>query len=279
MTTALRICLLSALGGVLVAPIGLRLLRRRFDPFEPIVLFGIAYGVMFVVRPAAMIATHHLAYNGPRTSTDVSATFTKMLVLALIGAVAFVAAYEAPLGGRLASGWRGLGDLAAPASLSVHSRSASRRRLVRRVSRLLLRPLEPVADLPRPDNRAFPQPRRDDVLPLVLVLPARSSDAPPRCGGARAPAQGAPDRRTRSRRPLPAQDGAAGFPDRDSSPRRRRARLRLPQARQEAVGRRPGCIRADRSRGFGVPLGPARPQALAARASHRRSSGPRVRTG
>jgi hypothetical protein len=113
-TTALRICLLSAMGGVLVAPIGLRLLRRRFDPFEPIVLFSVAYGVMFVVRPAAMIATHHLAYDGPRTSTDVSATFTKMLVLALLGAVAFVAAYEAPLGGRLASGWRGLGDLGAP---------------------------------------------------------------------------------------------------------------------------------------------------------------------
>jgi hypothetical protein len=106
--------LLSAMGGVLVAPIGLRLLRRRFDPFEPIVLFSVAYGVMFVVRPAAMIATHHLAYDGPRTSTDVSATFTKMLVLALVGAVAFVAAYESPLGGRLASGWRGLGDLGAP---------------------------------------------------------------------------------------------------------------------------------------------------------------------
>ena len=37
-----------------------------------------------------------------------------MLVLALLGGAAFVAAYEAPLGGRLASGWRGLGDLAAP---------------------------------------------------------------------------------------------------------------------------------------------------------------------
>jgi hypothetical protein len=37
-----------------------------------------------------------------------------MLVLALLGAVAFVVAYEAPLGGRLASGWRGIGDLSAP---------------------------------------------------------------------------------------------------------------------------------------------------------------------
>jgi hypothetical protein len=101
------------MSGVLAVPIGRRLLRYRFDPFEPIVLFGVAYGVMFVVRPAAMMATH-LAYDGPRSSTDVSATFTKMLVLALLGAAAFVAAYEAPFGGRLASGWRGLGDLAAP---------------------------------------------------------------------------------------------------------------------------------------------------------------------
>jgi hypothetical protein len=113
-TTALQIFLLTATGVVLAAPLGRRLLERRFDLFEPIVLFAVAYGVMFVVRPAAMVATHHLAYDGPRTSTDVSATFTKMLVLALLGAVAFVAAYEAPLGGRLASGWRGLSDVATP---------------------------------------------------------------------------------------------------------------------------------------------------------------------
>src|SRR5213593_758658 len=107
------------MGGVLVAPIGRRLLRRRLDPFEPIVLFAVAYGVMFVVRPAAMIATHHLSYDGPRTSTDVSATFSKMLVLALVGAVAFVAAYETPIGRRFASGWRGLGELATPRVVAV----------------------------------------------------------------------------------------------------------------------------------------------------------------
>jgi hypothetical protein len=113
-TTALQACLLTALGIVLAAPIGRRVLQHRFDPFEPIVLFAVAYGVMFVVRPAAMLATHHLAYDGPRTSTDVSGTFTKMLFLAFLGAVAFAAAYETPLGARLASGWRGLSDLTTP---------------------------------------------------------------------------------------------------------------------------------------------------------------------
>ncbi len=111
MTTALQIGLVVAIGGILAAPIVARVLQRRFDPFEPIVLFVLAYGVMFVVRPAAMLAEHHLAYDGPRTSNDVSGTFSKALVLALVGAVAFVAAYETSMGRRLASGWRGLGDL------------------------------------------------------------------------------------------------------------------------------------------------------------------------
>jgi hypothetical protein len=118
-TTALQIGLVAAIGVVVAAPIAARVLRRRFDPFEPIVLFALAYGAMFVVRPAAMLTDHHLAYDGPRTSTDVSGTFSKMLVLALVGAVAFVAAYETSVGRRLASGWRGLGDLATPRVVAV----------------------------------------------------------------------------------------------------------------------------------------------------------------
>jgi hypothetical protein len=118
-TTTLEIGVVVAIGGVLVAPLAARVLRRRFDPFEPIVLFALAYGVMFVVRPAAMLVDHHLAYDGPRTSTDVSGTFSKMLVLALVGAVAFVVAYETSIGRRLASGWRGLGELATPRVVAV----------------------------------------------------------------------------------------------------------------------------------------------------------------
>src|SRR5947207_8655729 len=113
MTTVEHIALISAVAVTLAVPIVARLLRGRFDPFEPIVLFVLAYGVMFVARPAAMLADHHLAYDGPRTSTDVSATFTKMLVLALLGAVAFVAAYETSLGRRLAGRWGDVGGLTA----------------------------------------------------------------------------------------------------------------------------------------------------------------------
>jgi hypothetical protein len=111
MTTMLRLGLVVAIGLVVAAPILLRIARRRFDPFEPIVLFSLAYGVMFVVRPASMIVGDHLAYDGPLTSTNVSGTFSKMLVLALLGAVTFVLGYELSLGRRVASRWHGLPDL------------------------------------------------------------------------------------------------------------------------------------------------------------------------
>jgi hypothetical protein len=86
--------LVVAIAAVLLVPIARRVRARRFDPFEPIVLFAAAYGVMFVVRPAAMLAKDAVSYTGPRTTLDVSATFTEMLAIALLGAVSFVAAYE-----------------------------------------------------------------------------------------------------------------------------------------------------------------------------------------
>jgi hypothetical protein len=117
MTRFLEFGLVGAIAVVLALPLAARIIRRRFDPFEPIVLFIVAYGVMFVARPLSMITSHDLAYHGPRDSTDVSSTFVEMLVIALIGAVAFVVGYETPFGGRLANRWRGLGDITAPAVL------------------------------------------------------------------------------------------------------------------------------------------------------------------
>jgi hypothetical protein len=86
--------LVVAIAGVLVLPIARRVRRKRFDPFEPIVLFTAAYGVMFVVRPAAMLADGAIFYMGPRTTLDLSATFTETLEIALLGAVSFVGGYE-----------------------------------------------------------------------------------------------------------------------------------------------------------------------------------------
>jgi hypothetical protein len=96
------ILLVILIGIVLTVPLVRRIVQRRFDPFEPYLVFAAAYGVMFVVRPAAMLASDSLAYEGPRRLLDVSATFTEMLVLALLGAIGFVAGYVAPVGRSLA---------------------------------------------------------------------------------------------------------------------------------------------------------------------------------
>ena len=86
--------LVMAIAAVLLAPMARRIREKRFDPFEPLVIFAVAYGMMFVVRPAAMLAKDAVFYAGPRAELDVSATFTEMLEIALLGAVSFVVAYE-----------------------------------------------------------------------------------------------------------------------------------------------------------------------------------------
>jgi hypothetical protein len=106
--------LVGAIGLVTAAPIIIRIARRRFDPFEPIVFFSVAYGIMFVARPAYMLVTRHLTYDGPRIATDVSPGFSRMLAVALLGAAAFTLAYELPLGRRLGIRRRTPGELTEP---------------------------------------------------------------------------------------------------------------------------------------------------------------------
>jgi hypothetical protein len=94
--------LIGVIGIVLIVPLLRRILARRFDPFEPYVLFVAAYSVMFVIRPAAMLITDSQVVVGPLSTLDISSTFTEMLVVALLGAVAFASGYELPAGRRLA---------------------------------------------------------------------------------------------------------------------------------------------------------------------------------
>jgi hypothetical protein len=94
--------LISAIALVLLAPLCHRFVTRRLDPFEPFLVFVIAYGVMFVVRPASMLAQHKLVFEGPVRPLDVSPHFTRMLVLALVGAVSFTIGYVLPVSRRLA---------------------------------------------------------------------------------------------------------------------------------------------------------------------------------
>jgi hypothetical protein len=90
--------LVGAIALILILPIGIRIARKRFDVFEPIIIFAAAYGAMFVVRPAAMILSDERFFFGPLRATDVSDTFTEMLVLAATGALGFMVGYELRLG-------------------------------------------------------------------------------------------------------------------------------------------------------------------------------------
>jgi hypothetical protein len=101
-TSALRIALIVLIAAVVLAPVALRISQRTVDPFDPIFIFAAVYGAMFVIRPSAMLIRGDLVYEGPRTTLDVSATYTKMLVVALVGAVGFVGGYLSPAGTRLA---------------------------------------------------------------------------------------------------------------------------------------------------------------------------------
>jgi hypothetical protein len=90
--------LLAGCAVVLALPLAWRVWSRRFDPFEPIVLFALAWGAMFVARPAAMLVEGETSFWG----VDVIPTLPRALALALLGAVAFIVAYELPATRRVA---------------------------------------------------------------------------------------------------------------------------------------------------------------------------------
>jgi hypothetical protein len=48
MTTTVQIGLVTGIFIVLATPVATRILQWRFDPFEPILIFAVAYTVMFV---------------------------------------------------------------------------------------------------------------------------------------------------------------------------------------------------------------------------------------
>ena len=82
--------LVAGCAAVLALPLLWRIGHRRFDPFEPIVLFALAFGAMFVARPASILAGGEHRFWG----VDVLPVLSRTLLLALVGAVAFVIGYE-----------------------------------------------------------------------------------------------------------------------------------------------------------------------------------------
>lgn len=102
LSLSLDSAILLAIGVTLVLPVIWRVAQRHFDPFEPIVFFTLAYSVMFLVRPSAMLLMGDLVYERSSRAIDVSAKFTEMLAIALIGAVSFTVAYVLPIGRGIA---------------------------------------------------------------------------------------------------------------------------------------------------------------------------------
>lgn len=98
--------IVATVGAVLLAPIAIRVAQRRFDPLEPIVMFSVAFGAMFVVRPFAMLVEGDFVYGQSMRAIAVRETFAEMMTLAAVGAVAFIVAYGLPIGPRIAAGMK-----------------------------------------------------------------------------------------------------------------------------------------------------------------------------
>jgi hypothetical protein len=89
--------LIAGCAVVLALPLIWRAVRGTFDPFEPIVLFALAWGTMFVARPASILIEDDRRFWG----VDIRPTLPSALLLALLGAVSFVVAYELRFGRTL----------------------------------------------------------------------------------------------------------------------------------------------------------------------------------
>lgn len=80
---------------VCIYPIARRVVIGTFDVFEPIVGTCVMLALLFGVRPIWMVASGDMtAYQGTRGIFDISALFTEVTALGLIGTIAFVAGYE-----------------------------------------------------------------------------------------------------------------------------------------------------------------------------------------
>lgn len=93
--------LITAIAGCLLGPLLARIVRGRFDPFEPLVVFCVAWGAMFVLRPLAMLSENNFTFDYS-PSLDLHQTFNKMLLLALLGAISFMVGYYSSAGSKLA---------------------------------------------------------------------------------------------------------------------------------------------------------------------------------
>lgn len=101
-----RSILLVSLSSLLIFPVLIRILQRRFDIFEPLPLACGALLVMFVGRPVADLLYDQTVHKG----YDIMATFDQALFVAFLGCLAFLAGYAVPIGNRLGQRLPSLGS-------------------------------------------------------------------------------------------------------------------------------------------------------------------------
>ena len=92
--------LIIGAGLVCLIPVFASLLRGEHDIFEPSYLFALAFGVLFVIRPALeWSATHGVPTMG---GLDPTPTYLAAIAIATLGAISFYAGYFSPVGTHLA---------------------------------------------------------------------------------------------------------------------------------------------------------------------------------
>lgn len=93
-----RAALLVLLAIIAPAPLIIRGLQKRFDPFEPITLLSLAFIVLFVVRPLVQIGYDQFTFR----DLAFGAGFDQALLVALTGITALYTGYELRAGRWLA---------------------------------------------------------------------------------------------------------------------------------------------------------------------------------
>jgi hypothetical protein len=99
---SIEMVLLGSLAAVLCLPLLWRATHGGLDPFEPLAVFSLAYGVMFVIRPYSELREGNDSIRYWGVYIDLEPVMGRMIGLALLGAVGFVIGYHLPLAARLA---------------------------------------------------------------------------------------------------------------------------------------------------------------------------------
>lgn len=99
-----RAFLIAVLAIIIPLPIVVRILQRRFDPFEPGVLLSLSLTVLFVLRPIAHLAYGEMKYGG----VSIDPGFNTALVVAVVGVSALYIGYATGLGRSVAQRLRPL---------------------------------------------------------------------------------------------------------------------------------------------------------------------------